>query len=158
MAKATWRIEKQQTSQVEQEAKALGEILGMIAKNKEAIMEFVEIVDELHKAGLLQIAQGILKNRQQIGLIGINQLNKSGAQRFIRNGMTAVEFLGKLDPDQLKQVLGAVSQGLAQAHPSERPMGMWGMLSTLRDPEVNASVSMVMNFLRGMGQGLPNVH
>ena len=158
MAKATSRIEQRQLSQAEQDAQALGEILQSVAQQKDSVIAFLDIVNEMHQAGILDVVRGVMKNRQQIGILGVHQLNKSGAQRMIKNGVTAMQFLAQLDPAQLKQVLGAVAGGLEHARPSDRPVGMWGIVNTLREPEVNASVSMVMNFLRGMGHGLPHVH
>ena len=120
-------------------------------------MMFMDILKEMHEAGFLQIAQGMLKSRHQIGVIGVTQLNKTGAQRIIKNGMGALQFLTKVDPAKLDMMLGAVASGLDQAgqtHDDGRPIGMWGMVKTMRDPEVQSSLGVMMNFLRGMGDGL----
>lgn len=156
MAREITRIEKRQVTQAEKDAQALGELLGAVAKHKDALIKFADIVGEMNEAGLLDVAQGVLKNRQQIGVLGITQMNKSGAQRFIKNSMSAVQFLGQLEPEHLKEVLGAVAHGLEQARPENRNLGMWGMVSRLRDPDVNSSISVMMNFLRGMGEALPH--
>lgn len=156
MAKATTRIEKQPIAPAELEAQSLQQIVGAVAQNKDAILSFVSIVGELHDSGVLAVVEGLLKNRQQVGVIGITQMNKSGAQRIIKNAVTAAQFMAQLDPVKLKQVLGAVAHGLEEARPSDKKVGLWGMVNTLREPEVNASVSMLVNFLRGMGEGLPD--
>lgn len=159
MARAITRIERRVSTRAEQDLQAVGEVVGAIAQHKDALLQAIDILGEMHKAGLLDVAQGMLKNRQELAVIGINQLNKSGAQRFIKNGMGLVQFLGELDPERLKQVMGAMAHGLESAldeRQPTRPAGMWGMLKTLRDPDVNTSLGVMMNFLRGMGEGLPH--
>lgn len=158
MAKAITQIEKRVPTRAEQDAQALGEIMSAVAQHKDALLVFMDVLGEMHQSGLLAVAQGLLKNRQQVGVIGVNQLNKSGAQRIIKNGVTAMQFMAQLDPDKLKQVLGAFARGLQEARPSEKPVGLWGMVNSFREPEVNASVSMMVNFLRGVGEGLPDAH
>lgn len=156
MAKATTLIEKRELSRAEQDAQALAEIVGAVTQQRDAMLAFVDIVGTLHQAGILSLVQGILKSRHELGVMGINQLNKSGAQRIIKNGVSAMQFMAQLDPDRLKQVLGAVAHGLEQAQPSDRRIGMWGMVNTLNDPDVNTALSVMINFMRGMGEGLPH--
>jgi uncharacterized protein YjgD (DUF1641 family) len=157
MAKAIEQIEKQVPNQAQEAADSVKQILDSVVQNKESILIFLDMLNEMHEAGFLEAAQSMLKSRHKIGVIGINQLNKSGAQRIIKNGMGAVQFLTKVDPAKLDMMLGAVASGLDQAGQTPddgRPMGMWGMVKTMRDPEVQSSLGVMMNFLRGMGDGL----
>lgn len=156
MATATTRIERRQPTELEQRAEALGEVLTAVAEQKEALLTMIDIVGELHKAGVLPIVQGMLKSRQEIGVIGLTQLNKSGAQRMIRNAMTAMQFFGSIDPDHLKQVVTAVGHGLEQMKPSEERANLWSMVGSVRDPDVMNSLGAMVGFLRGMGEALPN--
>jgi len=157
MAKATTHIEKHVPTQAEADAQAAREIMDALVKNKDSLLMLMDVVNELHQSGLLEMADAFLKNRHQIGVIGLNQLNKSGAQRIIKNGMGAVQFLSKLDPEKMETMLGAVASGIDQATKTpESPskMGVWGMAKTMRDPEVQTSLGVLMNFLRGMGNSL----
>lgn len=156
MAKSLRHIEKQVPNKVEEQAQAMMQLMAAAAEQKDALLQFIEILGELQKAGLLDMAHGMLKNRHEIGVISINQMNKSGAQRFIKNGMSLVQFMGQLEPERLNRLLGAVSNGLetAESQPANAG-GIWGMVRTFRDPEVNTSVGWMMNFLRGMGEELP---
>lgn len=162
MAKATTHIETQQPDTVAAEQQAVQELLAAMAKNKDSLLLLMDVVKQLHEAGLLEMADAFLKNRHQIGVIGLHQLNKSGAQRIIKNSMGALGFLSKLDPDKLGTMLGAVASGVdraTEAQQEHKQMGVWGMVKTMRDPEVQTSVGVLMNFLRGMGNGLDkNVH
>ncbi|MBL0388375.1 DUF1641 domain-containing protein [Tumebacillus sp. ITR2] len=156
MAKAITHIEKTVPNEQEEQEQAVQEILSSAAKNKDAILLFMEMLGDLHQSGLLEAADAFLKNRHKIGVIGINQLNKSGAQRIIKNGMGAVQFLAGVDPDKLNTLLSAVSSGIDQAVETpkdDRPTGMWGMVKQMRDPGVQSSLGVMMNFLRGMSDG-----
>lgn len=156
MATATTRIERRQPTEAEQRAEALGEVLTAVAEQKEALLTMIDVVGELHKAGLLPIVQAMLKSRQEIGQIGLTQLNKSGAQQMIKNAMTAMQFFSSIDPNHLKQVVTAVKNGLEQMKPSEEPTNLWSMVGSVRDPDVMNSLGVMLNFLRGMGEALPN--
>jgi uncharacterized protein YjgD (DUF1641 family) len=156
MAKPIRDIEKQVPNAAVEEAQAMQEVLRAAVKHKDALLELFELVNELHEAGLLEAANALLQNRHKVGVIGITQLNKSGAQRMIKNGMSAVQVLGKLDPQKVEQLLGGVASGVdhAVAAKQERPAGLWGMVKQMRDPQVQSSLGVMLNFLRGMGNGM----
>lgn len=157
MAKAITHIEKRVPNAAEEQAEAIQDILNAAAQNKEALLILMDIVSQLHNAGLLEMAQGFLTNRHKVGVIGLQQLNKSGAQRIIKNGMGAVQFLTKLDPAKLDMLLGAMASGVdeaSEAQAEHRQLGLAGLYKTMRDPEVQTSLGVMMNFLRGMGKGL----
>ncbi|ASS75255.1 hypothetical protein CIG75_09840 [Tumebacillus algifaecis] len=156
MAKATTQIEKRVPSQAEQEADALKEVLGAVVQHKDALLTFLDVLGELHDAGTLEMAQGALKSRHKIGVIGMNQLNKSGAQNMIKNGMSTLQFLGQLDPNKLQTLLASLAAGVEHAVPTEpepknKKTGVFDLIKGVRDPEVSSSLSMLLNFLRGMG-------
>lgn len=154
MAKQLSNIEKRVMTQAEKDAQSLGQIMGAVSQQKEALMVFLDVLGELHQAGVLELLRGMLKSRTKIGVIALSQLNKSGAQHVIRNGFSAVQFLATLEPGRLRQMLDAVAHGLENAKPAERRLGVTGLVRAVRDPEVNASISTMLNFLHGMGEGL----
>lgn len=159
MAKALRHIERRVPDKAEAQAQALMQVMAAAAEQKDALLQVIGIVGELKKAGLLDLVEGMLKNRHEIGVIGINQMNKSGAQNVIKNAMSLVQFMGQLEPGRLNRVLGAVSNGLenAEAQPA-RTGGVWGMVRTIREPDMDTSLGWMMNFLRGMGEQLPQRH
>ncbi|MGB8956208.1 MAG: DUF1641 domain-containing protein [Tumebacillaceae bacterium] len=164
MATRTTRIEKAIPNPQQEQAQALGEILSAIADNRTAIIQFMDILKELHSWGILDALQGLVKNRHDIGVIGVTQLNKPGAQHILKNGMSALQMLASIDPNQLQSVLNGVTAGLDRAGQQmgepHKPLGMFDMIKTMRDPEVGASLQFMMNFLRGMSGGMQqnNVH
>jgi uncharacterized protein YjgD (DUF1641 family) len=154
MAKQLSNIEKRVMSQAEQDAQSLGQIMGAVTEQKEALMVFLDVIGELHEAGVLETLRGMLKARTKIGVIALSQMNKSGAQHLVRNAFSAVQFLAAMDPARLRVMLDSVTRGMEKAEPADHRIGVMGLMGTLRDPEVNAALSTMINFLRGMGQGL----
>ncbi|GGG04035.1 DUF1641 domain-containing protein [Paenibacillus abyssi] len=156
MAKAITSIEKNRPTQAEADAEAVEQILQSAAKEREPLLKLIDILGDLNRLGILDAVQGILKNSEQIALIGINQMNKPGAHQMIKNGMGAVQFLSQIDPSKLQTLLQGVSAGIDHAVAAEpdRRQGLWGMLGSLRNPDVSAALSVMMKFLQGMGKGL----
>lgn len=159
MAKAIKQIEKRVPNEAEEQTEALGSILKAATENRAALLQMIDIVGELHKAGLLDIVQGILKNRHAVGVLAINQMNQPSAHRMIKNAMKALEFLGGIDPNKMGAVLSGVTSGLDKASDlPDKPIGLWDLGKSYRDPNINASLSLMLNFLRGMGEGLHQNH
>ena len=161
MAKAITYIEKHIPDQAEEEAQAIQQILKAAVNHREALLGFLDILGELQKMGILDALQGMLTNSKQIALIGIDQLNKPGSHRIIKNGMAAVQFLSSVDPSKLQKILNSVAtgveHGVGQEADKKQP-GLWAMVKTLREPEVMSSLNMMTKFLQGMGRGLNNYH
>jgi len=157
MAKATTRIDKEAAAQEELTAKAFNQIIQSVAERSEALLKFLDVLGELHQLGVLDAAEALLKNKQDIALIGIQQMNKPGAHRIIKNGMGAVQLLSSIDPSKLQTLLNGVAEGVAQSsgqHVDRKQMGLWGIAKTMRKPETMASLNMMMQFLQGMGKSL----
>lgn len=159
MAKSITQITKRAAAIEEEQGRAKEEILEAAAKHKESILLLLELVNDLKEAGVLEIAHAFVSNRHQIGVIGINQLNKSGAQNLIKNSMAAVQFLGNMEPGKLELLLGALASGAEAAAPKpdeakSKRTGLWGMLNALKEAEIQISFGFLLNFLRGMGRFL----
>lgn len=155
MAKAITQIIRRAPTADEEQAQAKDEILEAAAKHKESILLLLELVNDLKQAGVLEMAHAFVTNLHKIGVIGVNQMNKSGAQNLIKNGMGAAQFLGKLEPDKLEMLLGALAAGADRAagKPGEvRRVGMVGMLREMNSPDIQASFGFLLNFLRGVGR------
>jgi uncharacterized protein YjgD (DUF1641 family) len=158
VAKSITNIEKRLPNQAEEDAKAIQQILQAVGSQRQALLGLLDVVEELQKLGVIDMMRGMLKNGKDIGTIGIQQMNKPGAHRMIKNGMAAVQFLTQVDPAKLQTLLGGVAQGVDAAvvehEPNRKHGGLWGMLKFLRDPAVMSAVAMMVRFLKGMGNGL----
>ncbi|MED4601540.1 DUF1641 domain-containing protein [Paenibacillus validus] len=156
MARAITDIDKPVPDQEEETAQAIRHMMKEAANRTEPLVKVMSILDELNRLGILDAVEGLLKNSKQIAAIGMEQMNKPGAHRMIKNGMGAVQLLTQLDPAKLGAILQGLSEGVNQAvRPEPDPkQGLWGIVQSLRKPEVRVSLSMMMGFLQGMGKGL----
>lgn len=134
----------------------LDNILNQVADNHEALQQFLTIIEELHASGILDIVKSLLKTRNEVGEVAMNQIiNQPKTLNIINNAMGAAEMLGSIDPEELNQVLAGVSSGIKEASKedeSETTLGIMGMLKATKEPDVQASLQMLFRFLAGMGQ------
>jgi uncharacterized protein YjgD (DUF1641 family) len=157
MAKPIKQIEKKQATPEEIQTQAVNDLLVTLTESRESLTKTLEIVQELQNAGILDMIKGFLKTREKLSVLAVEQLNQPSMHRIIKNGFGAVEFIGELDPDKLKTIMNAVNAGLEKSDKelkSQEQIGMWGMVKALRDPHINASLVMLLNFLQGMGSEL----
>ncbi|SET37374.1 Uncharacterized conserved protein YjgD, DUF1641 family [Salinibacillus kushneri] len=157
MAKAITQIEKNQKNIQEERAEDLAAIVDQIADNREVIQDTLIILQELHNTGVLDMLKGLLRTREKVGAIAIEQLNQPAMHNMIKNGMNTIGLLSEMDPDQLQAIFGGLNQGLEKAAEStkkQEEMGIWGLMKSMRDPNVRTSMNTMVNFLNGMGSGL----
>ncbi|MED1783793.1 DUF1641 domain-containing protein [Brevibacillus fortis] len=156
MAKAISNIERYMPSPEEERHQAIQQVLDAVSENHQALITLLDIVKELQEIGVLDILQGALKNRHDIGVIAVSQLNKPGMHHMMKNGMNALQFVGKLQPDKLQNILNAVDHGLDRMTDTknDKPMGLLGMSKAMMEPNVTLALSSMINFLRGMGEGM----
>jgi uncharacterized protein YjgD (DUF1641 family) len=55
-------------------------------------------------------------------------------------------------------LLEGAAQGLeeATAHPSDKPLGLFGLMRALSDPDVSAALQALLGALKGLGRALRN--
>jgi uncharacterized protein YjgD (DUF1641 family) len=155
LAKAIIHIARHVPTAEEQLERAKEEILEAAAKNKDSILLLLDVVNGLKQAGVLDIAQAFISNSHQIGAIGMNQLNKSGAQNMIKNSIGAAQFLAKLEPGKLELLLGALASGADNALRKSgkiEKVGVFGMLKAMGSSDIQAAFGFLLNFLRGVGK------
>lgn len=152
MAKAISHIEVNKKTPAENQAESLAEILSLINENRQAITTSLEIIQELHSAGLLDIMKGLLKTRDKIGVIAIDQLNRPSMHRTIENGINTIQLFSEINPDKMKTMLSAANKGLEQM--GESNGSKWGLIKSMGDPDIQSSLSTMIGFLKGMGKEL----
>ncbi|MGF7086422.1 uncharacterized protein YjgD (DUF1641 family) [Kroppenstedtia sanguinis] len=141
-------------SQLERE-ESLGEILEALTENKEAVLSTLDLLGEIQRAGVLDLLQGIAKNRHEVGVIALTQLNQPDNLQLIRNLIGGVQFLGRLHSDQLNRWLHSIGTGLERSIENldgEEPESLWELGKWMRSREVRSSLTLLIRFLREMGK------
>lgn len=157
MAKATKQIERKGNRLEEERNDDLSAILNQIADNRESIQIWLDIIHELHQIGILDMIKGLLRTREKVGAIAMEQINQPGMHNIIKNGMSGFQLLAAMDADQLKQIMDGFSRGMQKASENtqhQEQIGMWGLLRSMQDPNVKKTLNILVHFLNGMGEGL----
>lgn len=159
MAKSIRHIEKSIPNPKQEQTEAITEVLEKLAENREALLASLDILNGLHQAGVLDIINGLLKSRHKVGAIALAQLNHKGTYSIVKNLFAVIEFFSSVDPVHLKNILEGVENGLersAEAIKNNEQMSLWEMFRSVRDPDVNKSITTFMNILSGFGEELGN--
>ncbi|WP_157831133.1 MULTISPECIES: DUF1641 domain-containing protein [Bacillaceae] len=155
MAKAIRQINKHVPNAMEEQAQSIGEILKALADNKEGILSALAILKNLQEIGILDALHAILENRTDVGVIAMQQVNQPGMHNTIKNAIYLFNFMGTLKPDQLQSMLGGVTKGLdhmGESIKNHEKHSLWKLGKSLRDPEIKAAMTTMVEFLHGMGE------
>ncbi len=128
-----------------------------LAASAEAIRQLLELVRLLDERGVLRFSSDLLREEDRVVAVLTDRLSARDVRRAVRNLEVLVKTFRDLDPGTLGALARGVPTALTEAHRAERdrPMGIFEIVSTLRDPEVNRGVRMVLGFLRGIGRNAP---
>ncbi|MFT9849742.1 helical membrane plugin domain-containing protein [Aneurinibacillus sp. REN35] len=157
MAKPTTVVNRNEPTEAEKQAQSLGELIGFVAKNGEALQETLRIIQLLHESGALEVIGGLIESREKVMEIGVSQLSKPTMTRGVNNVMGAVGMLGELEPDTVKKVFEGIVNGMqhsAEEVRAGKKTGMMDLMKAYKDPDINRAMTVMLGFLKGMGQKL----
>lgn len=155
MAKAIRQINKSVPDPVEEQIRAISELTKTIADNREALMTTMDILKGLHEMGVLPAVKAMLDNRTDIGAIAIQQANQPGMHNMIKNAMGAMKFFGSINPNEMQAIFKGLSIGFersAEVVRNGEQKSLFQLGTSLRDPDVKASLTTMVEFLHGMGE------
>ncbi|MGA9226781.1 MAG: DUF1641 domain-containing protein [Mesobacillus sp.] len=155
MAKPIRQISRGVPNPIEEQDKAIDEILKALADNKEAVLSFIELTKELHEVNVFETAGSLLKQRNDVGVIAMQQVNQPAVHNIIKSGFGLFKFLGSLQPSQLETLLQGVTLGLKRMSSTGekgKKQSIWKMRIRLRSPEIRAAMTTMVDFLEGMGE------
>ncbi|WHX38448.1 hypothetical protein QNH36_12060 [Mesobacillus sp. AQ2] len=155
MAKAIRQISRQAPNETEERAQALEEIMQALADNKEAVLSMIEMAKELHEVKVFETAGSLLKQRNEVGVIAMQQVNQPAVHNVIKSGFGLFKFLGGLQPAQLETLMNGVTLGLkrmSQTGEKGKKQSIWKMRIRLRSPAIRAAMTTMVDFMEGMGE------
>ncbi|MFT9596539.1 DUF1641 domain-containing protein [Mesobacillus sp.] len=155
MAKAIRQISRQVPNETEERSQAVEEILKALADNKEAVLSMIDLAKELHDVKVFETAGSLLKQRNEVGVIAMQQVNQPAVHNVIKSGFGLFKFLGGLQPSQLETLLNGVTLGLkrmSQTGEKGKKQSIWKMRIRLRSPEIRAAMTTMVDFMEGMGE------
>lgn len=156
MAKPITTIKKLEISNEEKRKQAITEIEQALTDNKEAVLEGITFLGKLHDSGLLEIANALLSNRHQILENVIKEAGKRPNIDILKNAANLFMLLGTIDIEKLKLMTEKLDAGMAEAAASineDKTTSIFQLIGALKDPDINRSITMLLQFLKGMGKG-----
>ena len=154
MAERITKIKRMQKSEEQIKQESLAEVTDAIAANKDSIMKAINIISTLDDAKILDAVSGMVNSRGVIANKFAVELNKEQYTGLITNMASLVFLLGDLNVKDLSIMLNKVNKGLSvanQASPNQKT-SITGLMSVLRDDEMNRSLTYMLNMLRGMSR------
>ena len=154
MAERITKIKRMQKSEEQIKQESLAEVTDAIAANKDSIMKAINIISTLDDAKILDAVSGMVNSRGVIANKFAVELNKEQYTGLITSMASLVFLLGDLNVNDLSIMLNKVNKGLSvanQASPNQKT-SITGLMSVLRDDEMNRSLTYMLNMLRGMSR------
>lgn len=120
-----------------------------------AILAGYELLQEMHKQGLLDMARGILSARDKILQTLAVEASSPDALRAIRNLLFWQRILGSIEPERFRAIFEPVPEGIrAATSPPKQPIRLVGLLRRMKSQEVLRAVSAAVDIMQCFGRSL----
>lgn len=154
MANSISEIKQKEIPEAVVKEQDLAEVTEAISENKDAILKGIDLLTTLHEGGALDAVNALVKHKKDAMENIIGELNKPQYTGVLENMSELIFLLGDLKVDQLSYFTEKINDGMEEARVAtkEEPISYMGLMKTLKNPEVNRSITMLLGFLRGMGR------
>lgn len=145
------RMEEPKEYKIEKDMKILQERL---SDKKIAIEKGIDILDALEKAEALDAVHAAIVQRKVITGNIVTELNKEQYEGILDNIGNVLFMFGDLDLDEASVFVKKINNGMRVANRanSNNKTSVKDLLGALKDPEINRSITMLLNFLKGMSR------
>jgi uncharacterized protein YjgD (DUF1641 family) len=127
-------------------------------EHAEALLDSYELLEQLHRAGILELLRGTLGAGDEILKRAVGAVKSPQGSRALRNLLILGRMLSSINPDLLERVAVATGQTLgSKRKPVIEPPGLFALLSEFRQPELRRSLALINRFLLTLGNELKNV-
>lgn len=154
MANPIRNIKRMEVTEEEIQEQNVAEVRQAISDNKEAVLKGIDLLANVNDAGALDIMNALIKKREVAFENMITELNKERYAGSIENLSKLFMLMGSINTDDIEQLTTKMNQGFqeAQEMSEEDKTSYFDLLRALKDPEINRSVTMLLQFLRVMGK------
>ena len=124
-------------------------------QHAEAVLAAYEVLQELHRRGVLEIMRGALAASDELLEKVVDSAKTPEAIRAIRNLLFWRQILGSIEPEWFKGIFQAIPEGLAQATAErDQPVGFFRVLRRLTDKNSLRGLAAAIDFLQAFGRHL----
>ncbi|WP_077624887.1 DUF1641 domain-containing protein [Sediminibacillus massiliensis] len=160
MAEPIKQIKRIELSEEEIREQELRELEDTLLNNKDAIMESMNIIHNMHEKGVLNLLSGLFGQGDKVLNTLVQSADKPEATNTIKNLLLLLGTAGLIDVKQLEPLLlrfGAGIERVAEEEDKDSKTGILDLFRAMKDPEINRSLTILMTFLKGMGQDSENL-
>lgn len=158
MAKPITTIQKQTITEEEKREKTIEELKTSLTEKEEAVTELLSIIEELHKSGILEAANAMLKAKEDIVKIVIGQANRKPVTTAINHVIGMAQLLANLDPQLTDKLLESTASSIAEAYKQtkekDKKIGIFDLLKAVNDPDINRAIRFILSSLKEFGKRL----
>ncbi len=119
----------------------------------EALLSLLDVVQELHDKGLLEIAKGALGSGEKVMKIAVDAADTPEVIRGIRNLVILSKLATSLDPALLEHLAGAVTQSTSDAKKS-KPPGLFSLMAKLLSADSRRALGVAASVAESVGRGM----
>jgi uncharacterized protein YjgD (DUF1641 family) len=156
MAKAITKIQHIELSEEQRRRMDLQEIETALLDNKEAILKSLDIVRHMNDRGVLSLLSGLFSEGDKVLNVLVKAADKPEATNTLKNLLLMVGVLGTINVQQLEPLLLKLNSGIARVAEykdnEDEKLGYFDIVRSLKDPEINNALSLLFEFLKGMGE------
>ncbi|MBT2656084.1 DUF1641 domain-containing protein [Bacillus sp. ISL-18] len=154
MAKAIKQIERIEITEEERRKQDLQEIENSLLKNKDALLDTLDLLKHMHARGVIPLLSGLFAEGDKVLQILIKKADTKETANTLKNLLLMVGVLGTINVKQLEPILLKLNAGIARVSESkddDDTIGYFDIVRSLKDPEINRSIALFFEFLKGMG-------
>ncbi|WLV25606.1 DUF1641 domain-containing protein [Aciduricibacillus chroicocephali] len=154
MAEPIRKVKRMQISEEKVIDHNVDEVRKAVSANKDAILDGINMLASLHNSDFLMAGSAMVNHRKEIVKNFSQEINKPQYEGALHNLGQMFFLLGDLNIDQMEDFTKRINNGLdsmVNTREEERTSYV-GLLRALKDPEVNHSLTMLLNFLKGMSR------
>ncbi|MBM7553018.1 DUF1641 domain-containing protein [Thalassobacillus pellis] len=155
MAKSLTTVKRMEVPKEVQVEKDVEEVKEAISENKEAILKGIKLLRALDDADTLQALTALTNHRKDAMGYLVKELNKPQYAKLLENLSGFAFLLGDIDVDAVRDMTGRINRGLEAAEQedvSQEKTSYLDLAKALKDPDINRSVTMMLQFFKGMGK------
>ncbi|MFZ4453928.1 DUF1641 domain-containing protein [Salibacterium aidingense] len=155
MAEKIQHIRKMEVSEEEQRQQDLREIEDALIENKDVILKSLSTLQHAEERGVISLLHGLFADGDKVLKVLADTMNNEENTTSIRNLLLLLGVAGRVEVEKLEPILLKVNDGLrrvGEESDTEEKVGYMDVIKSLKDPEVNRAVTLLLTFLKGMGQ------
>ncbi|MFD1928561.1 DUF1641 domain-containing protein [Sporosarcina siberiensis] len=157
MAVPITSIKKKQYTPEQIQEQKLEELQALLAKQDEALEKILSITGELNDIGVLDAVAAMVKAKEQIAKIAVDQVSREPITNLINHVMNASAVMSSIDPAITSKLVESVRSGLNEAElyrDNDEKVGVIQLMTLLKDDDINRGLKFGLDFLKGMGREL----